>query len=135
MRHDFSSCEAGAAMSDEGGRPRPLPVRTYTGRSASPISTSPSTYTSFLVRPAFIALAQASKQGSRCCGISSLWSAAVSFDASVKLSALEYRRMTDSFPAVLSAAIDWLGNGLWDLTWWQVVLYTLVTTHITIAAV
>jgi len=37
--------------------------------------------------------------------------------------------------AVLSAAIDWLGHGLWDLTWWQVVLYTLVTTHITIAAV
>ena len=37
--------------------------------------------------------------------------------------------------ALLSAAIDWLGNGLWDLTWWQVVLYTLLTTHITIAAV
>ncbi|MDM0082171.1 acyl-CoA desaturase, partial [Variovorax sp. J31P179] len=37
--------------------------------------------------------------------------------------------------AVLSAAIDWLGHGLWDLAWWQVVLYTLVTTHITIAAV
>ena len=37
--------------------------------------------------------------------------------------------------AVLSAAIDWLGHGLWDLTWWQDVLYTLVTTHITIAAV
>src|SRR5687768_16397691 len=37
--------------------------------------------------------------------------------------------------ALLSAAIDWLGNGLWDLAWWQVVLYTLLTTHITIAAV
>ena len=37
--------------------------------------------------------------------------------------------------AVLNAAIDWLANGLWDLSWWQVVLYTLVTTHITIAAV
>ncbi|MDM0032079.1 fatty acid desaturase [Variovorax sp. J22P271] len=37
--------------------------------------------------------------------------------------------------AVLSAAIDWLGHGLWDLAWWQVVLYALVTTHITIAAV
>ena len=36
---------------------------------------------------------------------------------------------------VLNVAIDWLGHGLWDLTWWQVVLYTLVTTHITIAAV
>ena len=37
--------------------------------------------------------------------------------------------------AVLNAAVDWLGNGLWNLSWWQVVLYTLVTTHITIAAV
>ena len=36
---------------------------------------------------------------------------------------------------VLDAAIDWLANGLWHLTWWQVVLYTLATTHITIAAV
>src|SRR6202044_3372513 len=26
-------------------------------------------------------------------------------------------------------------HGLWDLTWWQIVLYTLVTTHITIAGV
>ena len=37
--------------------------------------------------------------------------------------------------AVLNAAIQWLGHGLWDIAWWQVVLYTLVTTHITIAAV
>jgi stearoyl-CoA desaturase (delta-9 desaturase) len=37
--------------------------------------------------------------------------------------------------AVLNAAIDWLANGLWDLSWWQIVLYTLATTHITIAAV
>ena len=37
--------------------------------------------------------------------------------------------------AVLNAAIDWLGHGVWDLTWWQIVLYTLATTHITIAAV
>jgi len=37
--------------------------------------------------------------------------------------------------AVLNAAIDWLGHGLWDLTWWQVVLYTLVTTHLTICGV
>jgi stearoyl-CoA desaturase (delta-9 desaturase) len=37
--------------------------------------------------------------------------------------------------AVLGAAIDWLSNGLLNLTWWQVVLYTLVTTHITIASV
>jgi stearoyl-CoA desaturase (Delta-9 desaturase) len=37
--------------------------------------------------------------------------------------------------AVLNAAIDWLGHGLWDLSWWQIVLYTLLTTHITIASV
>src|SRR3569832_385388 len=37
--------------------------------------------------------------------------------------------------AVLNAAIDWLANGLWHLSWWQIVLYTLATTHITIAAV
>ena len=36
---------------------------------------------------------------------------------------------------VLNAAIDWLGHGLWDLAWWQIVLYTLATTHVTIAAV
>ncbi len=40
---------------------------------------------------------------------------------------------TDS--AVVSSAISWLANGLWDLSWWQVVLYTLITTHITIASV
>lgn len=37
--------------------------------------------------------------------------------------------------AVLNAAVDWLANGLWDLSWWQIVLYALVTTHITIASV
>ncbi len=37
--------------------------------------------------------------------------------------------------AVLNAAIDWMGHGLWNLAWWQVILYTLATTHITIAAV
>jgi stearoyl-CoA desaturase (delta-9 desaturase) len=37
--------------------------------------------------------------------------------------------------AVLNAAIDWLGHGLWSLAWWQIVLYTLATTHVTIAAV
>jgi stearoyl-CoA desaturase (delta-9 desaturase) len=37
--------------------------------------------------------------------------------------------------AVLNAAIDWLANGLWNLSWWQIVIYTLVTTHITIASV
>ncbi len=37
--------------------------------------------------------------------------------------------------AVLTTAVDWLANGLWNLSWWQVLLYTLVTTHITIASV
>ncbi len=37
--------------------------------------------------------------------------------------------------AVLDAAIAWLAHGLWNLSWWQIVLYTLATTHITIAAV
>ena len=36
---------------------------------------------------------------------------------------------------VLNAAIDWLGHGLWNLAWWQIVIYTLITTHITIAGV
>jgi len=37
--------------------------------------------------------------------------------------------------AVLNAAIDWLGHGLWDLSWWQIVLFTLAMTHVTIASV
>ena len=35
----------------------------------------------------------------------------------------------------LHTTLAWLSQGLWDLAWWQVVLYTLVTTHITIASV
>jgi stearoyl-CoA desaturase (Delta-9 desaturase) len=37
--------------------------------------------------------------------------------------------------SVFNAIVDWLGNGLWRLSWWQIVLYTLLTTHITIASV
>ena len=33
------------------------------------------------------------------------------------------------------AALDWLAHGLVNASWWQIVLYTLVTTHITIASV
>jgi stearoyl-CoA desaturase (delta-9 desaturase) len=33
------------------------------------------------------------------------------------------------------AIIEWLVNGYLGASWWQIVLYTLVTTHITIAAV
>jgi stearoyl-CoA desaturase (Delta-9 desaturase) len=41
----------------------------------------------------------------------------------------------EGFPPNMNAAIDWLANGLLGLTWWQVLIYTLVTTHITIAGV
>jgi stearoyl-CoA desaturase (delta-9 desaturase) len=37
--------------------------------------------------------------------------------------------------AALNAGVDWLANGLWNLSWWEIVLYTLVTTHITITSV
>ncbi len=37
--------------------------------------------------------------------------------------------------AVLDAAIEWLAHGFWNLSWWQIVLYTLFTTHITICSV
>ena len=37
--------------------------------------------------------------------------------------------------AVLDALIDWMGHGLFNLAWWQVLLITLGMTHITIASV
>jgi stearoyl-CoA desaturase (Delta-9 desaturase) len=37
--------------------------------------------------------------------------------------------------AVLNAVVDWLGHGMWNLAWWQIVIYTLLVTHITIASV
>lgn len=37
--------------------------------------------------------------------------------------------------AVLNSAIDWLANGLWDLQWWQMVLFTLAMTHVTMISV
>jgi stearoyl-CoA desaturase (Delta-9 desaturase) len=37
--------------------------------------------------------------------------------------------------AVLNALVDWLAGGLWPLQWWQIVLFTLLVTHITIASV
>src|SRR2546423_13164160 len=42
--------------------------------------------------------------------------------------------MTD-LTVVWSGLINWLAHGLADMAWWEVVLYTLVTTHITIASV
>jgi stearoyl-CoA desaturase (Delta-9 desaturase) len=37
--------------------------------------------------------------------------------------------------AVLNTTLDWLAYGLWSLSWWQLVIITLVMTHITIASV
>ncbi|MFT6590063.1 MAG: stearoyl-CoA desaturase (delta-9 desaturase) [Rhodoferax sp.] len=37
--------------------------------------------------------------------------------------------------AVLDAVIDWLSNGFLALTWWQIVLFTLAFTHITMVSV
>ncbi len=40
------------------------------------------------------------------------------------------------FSSVSTALVDWLANGLWaSATWWQVLLVTLLMTHITISAV
>jgi stearoyl-CoA desaturase (delta-9 desaturase) len=39
------------------------------------------------------------------------------------------------FSTVHDALVQWLAHGITEATWWQMVLYTLVTTHITIAAV
>lgn len=36
---------------------------------------------------------------------------------------------------IWNAVLDWMANDLWDLSWWQLLLYALFTTHITIAAV
>ena len=35
----------------------------------------------------------------------------------------------------MNAILDWLSNGIWDLSWVGLVIFTLVTTHITIVAV
>ncbi len=43
--------------------------------------------------------------------------------------------MFDLQSPLFDAAVQWLAVGLTDATWWQVLLYTLLTTHITIAAV
>lgn len=37
--------------------------------------------------------------------------------------------------ALLNAAIEWLAHGIWDLAWWQIVLFTLAVTHITMISV
>jgi stearoyl-CoA desaturase (Delta-9 desaturase) len=37
--------------------------------------------------------------------------------------------------AVLNAAIEWLAHGMWNITWWQIVLFTLAMTHVTMISV
>jgi stearoyl-CoA desaturase (delta-9 desaturase) len=41
----------------------------------------------------------------------------------------------NSFTVAHDALVAWLSEGLLAATWWQIVLFTLVTTHVTIAAV
>jgi len=41
----------------------------------------------------------------------------------------------DSLLTLHDAAVSWLSYGLLDAAWWQIVLYTFLTTHVTIAAV
>jgi stearoyl-CoA desaturase (delta-9 desaturase) len=36
---------------------------------------------------------------------------------------------------LVNAAIEWLAHGVWDLTWWQIVLFTLALTHVTMISV
>jgi stearoyl-CoA desaturase (delta-9 desaturase) len=43
--------------------------------------------------------------------------------------------LMDQLWLVHDAIVEWLSHGLLSATWWQVLLYTLVTTHITISAV
>ena len=40
-----------------------------------------------------------------------------------------------TFMSTLEFLLSWAANGLLNFTWWQMVLFTLATTHITIAAV
>ncbi len=37
--------------------------------------------------------------------------------------------------AVLNAAIEWLAHGMWNIAWWQIVLFTLAMTHVTMISV
>ena len=36
---------------------------------------------------------------------------------------------------LFNAALEWLAYGAWDLTWWQIMLFTLALTHITMVSV
>jgi stearoyl-CoA desaturase (delta-9 desaturase) len=37
--------------------------------------------------------------------------------------------------AVLNAAIEWLAHGTWSIAWWQIVLFALAMTHVTMISV
>ncbi|WP_296448542.1 DesA family fatty acid desaturase [Rhodoferax sp. UBA5149] len=37
--------------------------------------------------------------------------------------------------AALNAVLDWLAHGSWNLAWWQIVLFTLAVTHVTMISV
>ena len=41
----------------------------------------------------------------------------------------------DELMALHDGLVDWLANGLLDAAWWQVLLFTLAVTHVTIASV
>ena len=43
--------------------------------------------------------------------------------------------MSLDIASIWNTVVDWMANGLWDLSWWQLLLYTLITTHFTIAGV
>ncbi len=36
---------------------------------------------------------------------------------------------------VLNAIVEWLARGLWNISWWQMILFTLAVTHITMISV
>ena len=36
---------------------------------------------------------------------------------------------------LFNAVLQWLGHGTWELAWWQVLLFTLALTHITMISV
>ena len=43
--------------------------------------------------------------------------------------------MPESLWTVRDAALQWLAHGAWSLTWWQIILFTLLLTHITMISV
>ena len=43
--------------------------------------------------------------------------------------------MPESLWIVRDAALQWLAHGAWSLTWWQIILFTLLLTHITMISV